>query len=149
VDRAALDWAIRYAIPHGGWCPKGRRAEDGVIPSRYRLKETPQPTYIQRTERNVRDSDGTVIFTVAERLVAGPLRTLEFAVQHGKPHLHLAAEAKGNAALVLRRWMQQHRVRVLNVAGSRASKEPRSRAFVIRVLDRAMKAELGTCLRGI
>jgi hypothetical protein len=41
VDRAALDWAIQRGIPHGGWCPRGRRAEDGRIPERYRLRETP------------------------------------------------------------------------------------------------------------
>jgi hypothetical protein len=28
ADRAALDWAIFRDIPHGGWCPKGRKAED-------------------------------------------------------------------------------------------------------------------------
>ena len=40
ADRAALDWTIKDDIPHGGWCPAGRRAEDGVIPERYRLQET-------------------------------------------------------------------------------------------------------------
>jgi hypothetical protein len=32
ADRSALDWAIFHNIPHGGWCPKGREAEDGVDP---------------------------------------------------------------------------------------------------------------------
>lgn len=64
ADRAGLDVAIRHGIPHGGWCPKGRRAETGRVPAKYRLKETPRPTYIQRTEWNVRDSDGTAIFTI-------------------------------------------------------------------------------------
>ena len=65
VDRAALDFAIEHDIPYGGWCPKGRKAEDGPIGSRYLLKETPTSTYPQRTEWNVRDSDGTVIFSLA------------------------------------------------------------------------------------
>jgi hypothetical protein len=138
ADRAGLDWAITHGIPHGGWCPKGRRAEDGAIPEGYLLKETPSGTYIQRTEWNVRDSDGTAIFTRAERLVAGSLRTLEFALRLPKPHLHLAAASKANFALQLRMWMKQHRIRVLNVAGSRASQEPDVGAFVTRVLEEAL-----------
>ncbi len=68
ADRAALDWAIFRDIPHGGWCPKGRKAEDGVIPPQYQITGTPSATYLQRTEWNVRDSDGTVIFTMAAKL---------------------------------------------------------------------------------
>ena len=64
ADRAALDIAIRHGITHGGWCPKGRRAEDGPISCQYALTETPSEQYIQRTEWNVRDSDGTVVFTL-------------------------------------------------------------------------------------
>ena len=54
ADRAALDWAIFRDIPHGGWCPKGRKAEDGKIPPHYQLTETPSASYLQRTEWNVR-----------------------------------------------------------------------------------------------
>jgi len=60
VDRAALDFAIESDLPHGGWCPKGRLAEDAILDSRYQLKETPLAIYEQRTEWNVRDSDGKV-----------------------------------------------------------------------------------------
>lgn len=55
ADRAALDWAIANNVPHGGWCPKGRKAEDGAIPAHYALKETPSASYLQRTEWNMRD----------------------------------------------------------------------------------------------
>ena len=58
VDRAALDVAIFLEIPHGGWCPLGRRAEDGSIPKTYLLRETPQRDYAVRTEKNIIDSDG-------------------------------------------------------------------------------------------
>ena len=71
ADRAALDWAIFRDIPHGGWCPKGRKAEDGKIPPQYQLNETPSASYLQRTEWNVRDSDGTVIVMVAAELAGG------------------------------------------------------------------------------
>jgi hypothetical protein len=67
ADRAALDYAIAIGIPHGGWCPKGRKAEDGPIDRRYALAETPRADCLQRTEWNVRDTDGTVIFTVGAK----------------------------------------------------------------------------------
>jgi hypothetical protein len=62
ADRAALDWALEHSVECGGWCPKGRKAEDGPIDPKYPLKETPSASYLQRTERNVRDSDATVLF---------------------------------------------------------------------------------------
>ena len=60
VDRGALDAAIELEIPHGGWCPQGRTAEDGRISDRYELRETDSPDYPVRTERNVLDSDATL-----------------------------------------------------------------------------------------
>lgn len=68
VDRAALDVALELGLPCGGWCPKGRKAEDGVIHSRYPLKETPSEEYNERTTWNVRDSDGTLIVSDAPPL---------------------------------------------------------------------------------
>ena len=64
ADRAALDWALRHNVECGGWCPKGRKAEDGPIDPKYPLKETPSAAYLQRTEWNVRDSDATVLFSI-------------------------------------------------------------------------------------
>ena len=66
VDRAALDAAIRLGIPHGGWVPKGRLAEDGPLPETYSLRETPTAVYAERTEKNVVDSDGTLIISRGE-----------------------------------------------------------------------------------
>ena len=82
ADRAALDWSIKNGIPHGGWCPKGRKAEDGPIDGKYQLKETPSSNYPQRTEWNVRDSDGTVVFSVKAVLTGGSKRTVDLARQH-------------------------------------------------------------------
>lgn len=89
ADRAALDWAIKHNIPHSGWCPKGRLAEDGVIEPKYILKETSSSVYEERTELNVRDSDATVIFTIAPRLIKGSLWTLSCAKKYKKPWIHL------------------------------------------------------------
>lgn len=139
ADRAALDFAITYGIPHGGWCPKGRKAEDGPIPDRYQLIETPRADYLQRTEWNVRDTDGTVIFIVNATLSGGSKRTAKFAQKHAKPCLHLSAQDGGDKAQQeLRVFMRQHGIKVLNVAGSRASKEPEVGAFVVETLKRAL-----------
>jgi Circularly permutated YpsA SLOG family len=138
ADRAALDWAIFREIPHGGWCPKGRKAEDGKIPLQYQLTETPSASYLQRTEWNVRDSDGTVIFTVAAELAGGSKRTADFANKHGKPWLHLSErgsyESPGER---LAAFVRENDIKALNVAGSRGSKEPGVAAFVRRVLEDA------------
>ena len=89
ADRAALDFAIEHGIPHGGWCPKGRLAEDGMIDQRYQLKETSTSNYPERTEKNIQDSDGTVIFTMTGKLTGGSKKTAEFSVEHQKPWIHL------------------------------------------------------------
>jgi len=141
ADRAALDWAIARTLPHGGWCPRGRKAEDGTIAPAYRLTETPGDSYMQRTEWNVRDSDGTVILSLSRTLTGGSRRTAELAQQHGKPWLHLSKDAStGNSGERLRRFVQEHHIRVLNVAGPRASTEPDIGEFVRATLDLAFAA---------
>lgn len=137
ADRAALDFAIAHEIRHSGWCPKGRRAEDGPIDPKYRLKETPSPDYIQRTEWNVRDSDGTVVFSVGESLTGGSKKTVEFAQKHGKPVLHLSRNGgRVTLEMALRRFIEEHKIKVLNVAGPRSSKELEVGAFVREVLGK-------------
>jgi hypothetical protein len=89
ADCAALDFAIWHEIPHGGWCPKGRLCEDGTINPRYQLKETSTKSYSQRTEKNVWDSDGTVIFTISPNITGGSKKTAELAAKHHKPWIHL------------------------------------------------------------
>jgi hypothetical protein len=138
ADRAALDWAIVRDIPHGGWCPRGRKAEDGAIPPQYRLDETPLTSYLQRTEWNARDSDGTAIFTMAATLSGGSRRTAQFADKHAKPWIHLAARGSDEApAKRLAEFVLAHGIQRLNVAGSRGSKEPGVAMFVERTLEDA------------
>jgi hypothetical protein len=139
ADRAGLDWAIANGFEHGGWCPKGRAAEDGPIASRYQLQETPTSDSEERTEWNVRDSDGTVIFSVGEKLSEGSLLTLVVAVSENKPCIHLSAAAGGDAAQTLREFIGHHHIHVLNVAGPRASKEPGVADFVTRTLGHALR----------
>ncbi len=127
ADRGGLDAAIALGIPHGGWCPKGRRAEDGRIPPRYHVLETTSRQYPARTRRNVLDADATLIFTRRE-LTGGSLLTAQTAAQANKPFLVLDIDtlATGGAASVqrCRAWLHAHAVHTLNVAGSRESTAP-------------------------
>jgi len=139
ADRAGLDVAIRWGFPHGGWCPKGRKAEDGSIGGQYQLVETPSASYLQRTEWNVRDSDATVIFTIAATLTGGSKRTEEFAKKHRKPCLHLPRHTSiyEPTALILHRFVEANGILVLNVAGTRGSKEPDVWQFAYETLEAA------------
>lgn len=122
VDRAALDVAMELGIPHGGWCPRGRRAEDGTIPARYQLVETDQLDYSVRTEANVLDSDGTLIL-YKHCLSGGTRLTDRFAVKHHRPCLCVDLTQPLDRASVSA-WIDRNLVQVLNVAGPRESTMP-------------------------
>ncbi len=135
ADRAGLDWALAHGIAHGGWCPRGRKTEDGQIPEHYQLVETPSSAYLQRTEWNVRDSDATLIFTLDDRLSGGSKRTAEFADAHGKPWLHIRP---GVHPKYVARFLSRHAVGVVNIAGKRASSAPGIAEFVQATLSQAI-----------
>lgn len=138
VDRAALDVALALGLPCGGWCPKGRKAEDGVIDARYPLQEIPSDSYAQRTEWNVRDSDGTLVLTRGG-LTGGTAQTVEVAAQLGKPCLVLDLSADPVPEAV-RAWASAHAVKVLNIAGPRESKTPGIYAQAARFLRAVFSA---------
>src|SRR5438876_10986607 len=140
ADRAALDFAVERRTPHGGSCPKGRLDEDGPIPEKYALTETPSSDSSQRIEWNVRDSDATVIFSISGDLQGGSKLTMEFAVRHKKPFLHISRDRDGkNAFTNLSAFLAQHPIQILNIAGSRASEEPQIAAFVFQTLSKVLK----------
>lgn len=122
VDRAALDAALMAGLAVGGWCPRGRRAEDGPIPLRYPLRETPTSDYAERTRLNVRDTDATLILAYGP-LGGGTALTARLARDAGKPLkiADLTGEASPAATLD---WIRGEGVGVLNVAGPRASEGP-------------------------
>ena len=133
VDRAALDVALALGLAVGGGCPPGRRAEDGVIPDRYPLTETPEADYDTRTRRNVEDSDGTLILNLGT-LDGGTALTVKLARQMGKPCLMVALE-DGIEPTAFQEWLDAHPIAVLNVAGPRESKRPGVYAAACRLLD--------------
>jgi hypothetical protein len=125
ADRAALDAAVRAGIAHGGWVPRGRKAEDGSIPSRYRVRELASFRYADRTERNVQDSDATLIVSRGP-LTGGSRLTLGLARKHRKPCLHVDLEVTPmeTAGTLVAGWLEEKGVITLNVAGPRASSDP-------------------------
>ena len=125
MDRAALDAAIKLAIAHGGWIPRGRIAEDGLLPQKYNLKETRSTSYAERTAKNVQEADGTLIISRG-MLTGGSEYTREMAVKYERPWLHidLSQMAAFQAASAINQWVLQNEIEILNVAGPRASKDP-------------------------
>ncbi len=140
ADRAALDAAIACGIPHGGWCPKGRLAEDGPIPPKYNLREMETDSYSERTKANVADSDLTLIFSHGP-LSGGSLFTQQFAEGLSKPCVHIdlnenfqCLEAGSSGGQLFFQTLEEKLPSignsqreggvVLNVAGPRASGDP-------------------------
>jgi hypothetical protein len=135
VDRGALDAALEAAFPCGGWCPRGRRAEDGVIAARYPLLEVAATDYPERTQRNVRDSDGTLILYL-QVLSGGTRLTAELCRRERKP-LQLIDAARVSPACAVHTvadFVTREAIRVLNVAGPRASGWPGAHAFSCAVV---------------
>lgn len=119
VDRAALDAANKWHIATGGWCPKFRKAEDGTIPEIYPLSETPSVEFDQRTEWNVRDSDGTMLI-VRGAIFGGTLFAKTICHQTNKPCCIVDLTAEVQHAEILN-WLERNRISVLNIAGPRES----------------------------
>jgi hypothetical protein len=140
VDRAALDVALALGIPCGGWCPRGRAAEDGPIPARYPLQETGSRDYAERTRRNVIDSDGTLILTIGA-LHGGTLLTAKLAEKNGKPHL-VVDLASPPVPGKIHSWIRGYEISVLNVAGPRETQHPVVHAMASGFLDELLRRQI-------
>lgn len=147
ADRGGLDAAIYAGIPHGGWCPLGRLAEDGTIPSKYNLREMSSRDYLKRTEANVVDSDVTVIFCYGQP-AGGSRRTVMFCEQYNKPcHcVDLSIYDESAAIGYVTAWLteldemraerdlDERSNLTVNIAGSRESKAPGLQEKVMRIV---------------
>jgi hypothetical protein len=122
VDRAALDVAIELEMPCGGWCPHGRLAEDGTVPGKYPLQETRSAEYTERTERNVIDSDGTLIIATCP-LTGGTAMTVELAHRWDKPCFIVDLQDTPDVDTIVT-WLKHQQIEILNIAGPRESKHP-------------------------
>ncbi|MFH1216538.1 MAG: putative molybdenum carrier protein [Pseudomonadota bacterium] len=139
ADQAGLDAAIKLNIPHGGWIPKGRLTENGPLPEKYHLQEMPNGSYPKRTEQNVIDSDATVIFSHG-KLTGGSDLTRKKAEKLNKPWLHLDLDAMsvGYATRLLKSWIIDNGIKVLNVAGPRGSKDPKIYEVTLKIIAGAL-----------
>lgn len=139
VDRGALDAAMELGLEHGGSCPAGRRAEDGVIPERYVLEEHTSAKYPPRTAKNVCDADATLILVSGKRVTPGTRLTAKIAHERGKPWLAADLTKPDHLSKVVE-WLREIDPEILNVAGPRESKfrgiQETTSTFVGRVLSR-------------
>jgi hypothetical protein len=137
VDRAALDVALNLGLPCGGWCPRGRKAEDGRIPDRYPLRETSSTSYLERTRRNIADADGTLIVVRGGIVSRGTRATADIAARARRPTFVVDLERPAKVDEV-RRWIAENAIVVLNVAGPRESQAPGIHALASDYLRRLL-----------
>jgi hypothetical protein len=137
VDRAALDFALENSIICCGWCPKGRKAEDGPIAEKYPLLETDTELYQQRTRMNVKDSDATLIISDGKRSRGTDL-TAKCANHYFRPLLAIKSAEKEEIARLLA-WLHLHKPRILNVAGPRGSESSTIYQLAKRILQQSLK----------
>jgi hypothetical protein len=136
ADRGALDAAIKLGIPHGGWVPAGRKTEAGPLPEEYRLIEMLSSSYSERTKQNVIESDGTLILSHG-KLTGGSALTKEYAAGLMRPCLHIDLDtvAVFQAALTIKNWIRENDLKILNVAGPRASEDPKIYEAAIAIIE--------------
>lgn len=136
MDRAALDVALKHHVKCGGWCPAGRTDEEGKIPDHYPLKDLKKGGNEERTEQNVRDSDGTIIIYFHE-LSGGTAHTVDCCIQARQPHrlIDAAKYLPEDAATLMVAFVVDHDVEVLNIAGPRASQWAGAYAYAFRAVD--------------
>jgi Circularly permutated YpsA SLOG family len=133
VDQAALRAARDCGLEIGGWCSPGRIDEKGVIPAEFPLQETeqerspsaPAVPRSQRTEWNVRDSDGTLVVRGVAKEDAGTRWTIECATRYERPLLICDVDAP-EASEKIQRWLAAHSIGTLNIAGPAESTSPGS-----------------------
>lgn len=137
VDQGALAAAMACGVSCGGWCPDGRRSEDGKIPAHYPVRELSGSGYRERTLQNVVDSDGTAIIFNKD-LEGGTRLTAELCAQESKPHLLIDAATlnRTDAVDALGEFIRDNHILILNVAGPRASKWPGAHAYTYALLQR-------------
>ncbi len=144
ADQGALDAALELGHPCGGWCPKGRKSELGHIPDKYPVIEHDSSNYVARTEANVVDSDGTLIFTYGEP-TGGTRLTVDLVKKHKRPYyiFDVETESLNLTPEIIWKWGLDSNVFVLNVAGPRESKNPGTqilvKAVMLRILEHAEK----------
>ncbi len=136
ADQAALDAAIKYNVPHGGWIQKDRKTEDGILPYEYKLNELKSGAHPNYSERNVINSDGTLIISHG-KLKGGSALPKKLAKEYNRFCLHIDLNKTPAfiATSKINSWIIEHNIEILNVAGSRASKDPKIYEVVKYIIE--------------
>jgi hypothetical protein len=135
VDRAALDVALKHRIECGGWCPAGRLDEFGRIPDRYPVQKMETGGFTERTLKNVKDSDGTIIIHPG-KISGGTDQTVRFCIELQRPHQLIDASkiSAEDAAKLIHDFVCNNKIKVLNVAGPRQSEWPEGYDYASRAV---------------
>ena len=136
VEQAALDAAIKYNFSHGGWIQKGRKTEDGILPYEYKLKELNSGAHPNYTEKNVINSDGTLIIS-HDKLKGGSVLPRRLAKKYNRQFLHINLDETPAfiAASKINNWIIEYDIEILNVTGSRAGKDPKIYEVVKYIIE--------------
>ena len=142
VELAALDAAIKLDIPHAGWAYKSRKTKNDALPEQYNVKEIANPSYFERLEKNIIDSDGTVILTYGQ-LRRGSNATKDLANKHNKPCLLLELNecTRSHAISSIRKWMDNHEIEEIFFTGSKPIAAPNIHEEVILIIEGLCQVE--------
>lgn len=104
---------------------KGYKTEDGPLPEKYNLQEISTSSYPKSIEKNVQNSDGSLIITHGE-FTENLSMTTEFCLKHNMPffHINLNKTPKSKAASEINSWIIKHEIEILNVSGSQTKEDP-------------------------
>ena len=142
VERAALDAAIKLKIPHSGWTYKTRRTDDGILPDKYRVKESTDNSFSARIERNVLDSDATAILTHGN-LTIGLKIVIDYAEKHNRPYLHvdLNENPLNLASALIRKWMINNQLEAIYFTGSKSTEGSNTNQEIIQIIEGICRME--------
>lgn len=143
AGQAALDVAIKLGIPHGGWIPKDRKTEDGIITGKYRLHEMPFTSNTDCTVKNVLESDATLIISYG-KLTKEPAFSRKLAMKNGRNWLNIDLNMTPavQAISIISSWIRLYKIEILNVTGPRASKGPKIYQDTMNLLEKALCVNL-------
>ncbi len=136
ANRSALDWAIKSELPHGGWCPLGGLKDDDATVLPYKLKETPTENVLESVEFNVRDSDATIVFTLAPKAAGAAQKAVSYAKKQKKPVIHLHRGILGVSEKFVA-FLDKYYARRLHITGSLEADEAGISAWITAELEKA------------
>jgi len=142
VEKAALDAAIKLDIPHEGWTYKSRKTDDDALPQQYNVKEIANPSYFERLEKNINDSDGTVLLHYGQ-LISGSNAARDLSQKHNKPCLLLELNTctHSQASSTIRKWMDNHGIEKIFFTGSKPVAAPNIHEEVILIIEGVCQVE--------